>query len=245
MSSLPVHSIESFGTHDGPGVRMVIFTQGCKFKCLYCHNPDTIPMDKGSSHDIEDLVRRAVNMKGYFGKEGGVTISGGEPLIHSKELIPLFKRLKEEGIHTNVDTNGRVLNSYAKTLIDEYADLVMLDIKHIDNEWHRKITGGHDVTYPLRFAQYREDSGKPMWLRYVLVPGWTDQPEYLHQLGAYFKDFKTIERIEIQPYHQLGVHKWEALGWEYQLKEVEENSPEQLARAKEILSQYFKMVKVN
>jgi pyruvate formate lyase activating enzyme len=144
-----------------------------------------------------------------------------------------------------VDTNGRVLNSYAKTLIDEYADLVMLDIKHIDNEWHRKITGGHDVTYPLRFAQHREASGKPMWLRYVLVPGWTDQPEYLHQLGAYFKDFKTIERIEIQPYHQLGVHKWEALGWEYQLKEVKENTPEQLVKAKEILSQYFKMVKVN
>ncbi|QZT38022.1 pyruvate formate lyase-activating protein [Halosquirtibacter xylanolyticus] len=245
MESLSVHSIESFGTHDGPGVRMIIFTQGCKFKCLYCHNPDTIPMDKGTKYDLEDLVRRAVNMKGYFGKLGGVTISGGEPLIHSKDLIPLFKRFKEEGINTNIDTNGRVLNAHTKELIDKYADLVMLDIKHINNEWHKKITGGHEVTYPLRFAAHRESSGKPMWIRYVLVPGWTDQPEYLHQLGEHFKDYKTIEKIEIQPYHQLGVHKWESLGWEYELKDVQENSDEQLQKAKEILSQYFKEVKVN
>ncbi|MDC1106264.1 pyruvate formate-lyase-activating protein [Prolixibacteraceae bacterium] len=245
MESLSVHSIESFGTHDGPGVRMIIFTQGCKFKCLYCHNPDTIPMDKGTKYELEDLVRRAINMKGYFGKLGGVTVSGGEPLIHSKGLIPLFKRLKGEGIHTNIDTNGRILNAHTKELIDNYADLVMLDIKHINNEWHKKITGGHEVTYPLRFAEHREASGKPMWIRYVLVPGWTDQPEYLHELGNHFKDYQTIEKIEIQPYHQLGVHKWESLGWKYQLSDVEENSDEQLLKAKEILSEYFKEVKVN
>lgn len=244
MEQLLVHSIESFGTHDGPGIRMVIFLQGCKFKCLYCHNPDTIPAQGGKLHDIDDLIRRAVNMKGYFGKIGGVTTSGGEPLIQSKQLIPLFKRLKEEGIHTNIDTNGRVLNEYTKELLDKYTDLVMLDIKHINPEWHKKLVG-MPLDSTLEFAKYREESGKPMWLRYVLIPGWTDQPEYLHQLGQHFKDYKTIEKIEIQPYHKLGEHKWEAMGWEYQLKDVPENSKEQIESARAIFAQYFKEVKVN
>ena len=139
----------------------------------------------------------------------------GEPLIQSKRLIPFFKRLKEEGIHTNVDTNGRVLTEDTKYLLDNYADLVMLDIKHIDPIEHEKITGGQPLANTLRFADYREKSGKPMWLRYVLVPGWTDNPEHLHALGKHFKDFKTIEKIEIQPYHMLGKHKWEAMGWTY------------------------------
>lgn len=241
---LRIHSIESFGTHDGPGIRMVLFLQGCKFKCLYCHNPDTISFDGGSIYDIEDIVRRAVNMKGYFGELGGVTVSGGEPLIQSQALIPLFKRLKEEGIHTNVDTNGRTLNEYTKVLLDEYADLVMLDIKHFDEEWHQKLTG-MSRDFSFRFAEYRERSNKPMWLRYVLVPGWSDQEHFLHALGQHFESYKTIEKIEIQPYHKLGVHKWEALGWEYQLNDVPENTPEQLQKAEAIFKQYFKEVKVN
>ncbi len=242
--TLNIHSVESFGTHDGPGIRMVVFLQGCKFKCLYCHNPDTIPNKGGNPHTIEDLVRRAKNMKGYFGKLGGVTVSGGEPLMQSKNLIPFFKRLKEENIHTNIDTNGVILNEYTKTLLDNYADLVMLDIKHFDDEWHRKLTGvGRDFSF--RFAKYREESGKPMWLRYVLVPGWSDQEEYLHALGKHFENYKTIEKIEIQPYHKLGIHKWEAMGWEYLLENVPENTKEQLDRAEGIFKQYFKEVKVN
>lgn len=240
---LRVHSIESFGTHDGPGIRMVIFLQGCKFKCLYCHNPDTIPFDGGQFYPKEHLLRRAISMKSYYGKNGGVTVSGGEPLIQSKQLIPLFQALKEEGIHTNVDTNGRVLNTYTKELLDNYTDLVMLDVKHINDEWHQKLTGQSNKN-TLRFAEYREQSGKAMWLRYVLVPGWSDQEEYLHQLGQHFKDYKTIEKIELLPYHQLGVHKWEELGWEYQLHDVPENTEEQIEKAQQIFTQYFKEVKV-
>ncbi len=240
-----VHSIESFGTHDGPGIRMVIFLQGCKLKCLYCHNPDTIETSGGTEYEIEDLVQRALKMKSYFGKNGGVTVSGGEPLLQAKELIPFFKRLKEEGIHTNIDTNGRLLNSYAKTLLDEYADLVMLDIKHMTEEGYLELTGVSCKETTFNFAKYREESGKKMWLRYVLIPEITGKPELLHALGNYFKDYQTIEKIEIQPYHTLGIHKWEALGWEYQLKDARENTPEELEAAAEILSKYFKEVKIN
>lgn len=243
MSDIRVHSIESFGTQDGPGLRLVYFLQGCKFKCLYCHNPDTIPMDGGLTYKLDHLMKRAINMKGYFGAKGGITVSGGEPLIQSKELIPLFQRFKEEGIHTNIDTNGRVLNEYTKELLDNYADLVMLDVKHMDPTWHKKLTG-MDNANTLRFAEYREQSGKPMWLRYVLVPGYSDQEEHLHALGQHFKDYKTIEKIELLPYHQLGVHKWEELGWKYELLDVEENTQEQIDRATSILSTYFKEVKV-
>lgn len=224
---------------------MVIFLQGCKLKCLYCHNPDTIETSGGTEYEIEDLVQRALKMKSYFGENGGVTVSGGEPLLQAKELIPFFKRLKEEGIHTNIDTNGRLLNSYAKTLLDEYADLVMLDIKHMTEEGYLELTGVSCKETTFNFAKYREESGKKMWLRYVLIPEITGKPELLHALGNYFKDYQTIEKIEIQPYHTLGIHKWEALGWEYQLKDARENTPEELEAAAEILSKYFKEVKIN
>lgn len=240
-----MHSIESFGTHDGPGIRMVVFLQGCKLKCLYCHNPDTIETSGGTEIDVEDLVKQAIKMKSYFGKKGGVTVSGGEPLLQSKELISFFKRLKEEGIHTNIDTNGRVLNSFTKTLLDEYADLVMLDIKHMREEGYVALTGMKNKETTFDFAKYREASGKKMWLRYVLIPEITNKPELLHELGNHFKDYKTIEKIEVQPYHKLGVHKWEALGWEYKLMDARENTPEEIEAAATILRQYFKEVKIN
>ncbi|TBN15833.1 pyruvate formate lyase-activating protein [Hyunsoonleella pacifica] len=242
---LRVHSIESFGTHDGPGVRMVIFLQGCKLKCLYCHNPDTIDTHGGKEYPIEDLVQMAIKEKPYFGKRGGVTVSGGEPLLQSKELLPLFKRLKEEGIHTNIDTNGRIINHFTEELLDDYADLVMLDIKHMTEEGYEYITGQKNKETTFNFAKYREASGKPMWLRYVLIPEITNTPELLHQMGAYFKDYKTIEKIELQPYHKLGVHKWDALGWDYPLKDARENKPEEIDAAVAILKAYFKDVRVN
>lgn len=242
---LRVHSVESFGTHDGPGIRMVVFLQGCKLKCLYCHNPDAIDTSGGMEVHVEELVKRAIKMKPYFGEKGGVTVSGGEPLLQSKALLGFFKRLKEEGIHTNIDTNGRILNHFTEKLLDEYTDLVMLDIKHMTEEGYRYITGMKYKETTFTFAKYREASGKKMWLRYVLIPGITNQPELLHQLGAYFKDYKTIEKIEIQPYHKLGVHKWSALGWDYKLKEARENTEEEINGAKKILSRYFKEVKVN
>jgi len=244
MLDLRVHSIESFGTHDGPGIRMVIFLQGCKFKCLYCHNPDTIAFEGGQFYKMEHLLKRALNLKSYFGSQGGVTVSGGEPLMQSQQLLPLFKALKEANIHTNVDTNGHVLTAHSKVLLDQYTDLVMLDIKHINNLWHQRLTGNSNHN-TLKFAAYREQSGKAMWLRYVLVPGWSDQEDALHALGKHFKNYKTIERIELLPYHQLGIHKWEALGWEYKLSGVSENTEEQIERARRILAQYFETVKVH
>ncbi|WP_291798895.1 pyruvate formate-lyase-activating protein [Lutibacter sp.] len=240
-----VHSIESFGTHDGPGIRLVIFLQGCKLKCLYCHNPDTIETTGGKEYEIEELMEIALKMKPYFGKKGGVTVSGGEPLLQAKELIPFFKRLKEEGIHTNIDTNGRILNKFTKELLDEYVDLVMLDIKHMTEEGYEALTGMRNKETTFNFAAHREASGKNMWLRYVLIPEITSKPELLHAMGKYFKDYKTIEKIEIQPYHKLGIHKWEALGWEYKLKDARENTPEEIEIAVEILKNYFKEIKIN
>ena len=224
---------------------MVVFLQGCKLKCLYCHNPDTIDTHGGQEYQIEELVQRAIKMKSYFGKRGGVTVSGGEPLLQAKNLITFFKRLKEEGIHTNIDTNGRILNHPAIELLDNYTDLVMLDIKHMTEEGYQKITGVKNKETTFNFAQHREKSGKKMWLRYVLIPGITNKPELLHLLGKYFKNYKTIEKIELQPYHKLGVHKWEALGWKYELKDARENTTEELGEAVKILKTYFKKVKVN
>ena len=196
-------------------------------------------------YEVEELVKMAKRMKPYFRKMGGVTVSGGEPLLQSKELIPFFKRLKEEGIHTNIDTNGRILNNSAKGLLDDYADLVMLDIKHMTEDGYEALTGMRNKETTFKFAAYREASGKNMWLRYVLIPGITNKPELLHAMGEHFKDYKTIEKIEIQPYHKLGVHKWEALGWEYQLKDARENTNEEIDEAAAILSKYFKEVKIN
>lgn len=244
-NSLRVHSIESFGTHDGPGIRLVIFLQGCKLKCVYCHNPDTIDTSGGKEYPIDELVEMAVRMKPYFGERGGVTVSGGEPLLQSKELVPFFKKLKTEGIHTNIDTNGRILNNYTKELLDKYTDLVMLDIKHMTEEGYEAITGLRNKETTFNLARYREASGKKMWLRYVLIPELTNIPKLLHALGNYFKDYNTIERIELLCYHKLGVHKWEALGWEYPLKDARENTHEEIQTAVHILEKYFNKVTVN
>lgn len=242
-TTLRIHSVESFGTHDGPGIRLVVFTQGCQFRCLFCANPDTFDLKGGKTISIDELVRLAKDEKPYYGKRGGVTVSGGEPSIQAKEVKALFKRLHEEGINTALDSNGTILNDDVKAMLDE-TDLLLLDIKHINDEWHHKITL-HSNRTTLHVAEHREATGKRMWLRYVLVPGYSDQPEFLHQLGYHFSEYKTIERIEIQPYHTLGVHKWSALGMKYGLEGVEPPTPECIDKAVEIFSKYFKEVRVN
>ncbi|MGL1887152.1 MAG: pyruvate formate-lyase-activating protein [Reichenbachiella sp.] len=240
---LNIHSIESFGTYDGPGIRYVLFLQGCPFKCLYCANPDTMEFGQGKDYSIDQIVKESVNMKSYYTNGGGVTISGGEPCCQAKQLVKLFTKLKSEGIHTALDTNGHIMNHYVKDLL-ELTDLVLLDVKHIDSSMHEIVTDrGNEKT--LAFAQYLKEINKPFWLRYVLVPGLTDNPKHLHQLGEYFKGFENIMKLEIQPYHKLGVHKWEHLGKEYALKDTPENTPEQLKAAKGIFEQYFKEVVVN
>jgi len=202
-------------------------------------------MEGGKSYSIDELFDIIIKSKPYFGKNGGVTISGGEPLLQATALIPLFKRLKASGIHTALDTNGRILNHFAKELMDKYTDLVMLDIKHMTEEGYRHITGQKNNQTTFSFSQYREDSGKPMWLRYVLIPGLTDKPESLISLGEYFKSYKTLDKLEIQPYHKLGIHKWEALGWDYKLKDARENTEEELKNAQMTLKPYFKKISIN
>ncbi|HSC54755.1 MAG TPA: pyruvate formate-lyase-activating protein [Phnomibacter sp.] len=240
---LRIHSIESFGTHDGPGIRMVVFTQGCQFRCLYCANPDTWDVHGGSTMHITDIAKLARREKPYFGKRGGVTISGGEPTLQAKTLSNLFRLLKDLKIHVALDSNGRVLNDDVKELY-ELTDLLLLDVKHFNDDWHKKLTGLSNQSV-LDIAAYRESTGRPMWLRYVLVPGWSDQQEYVEQLGQHFAEYKTIEKIEIQPYHRLGVHKWETMNMPYELEGVEPPNKDMIKRVADTFAKYFKEVKVN
>ena len=239
---LRIHSLETFGTHDGPGIRMVVFVQGCQFRCLYCQNPDSIDIHGGILVTIDELVSKAIKQKAYFGKEGGVTVSGGEPLLQRTKLIQLFDRLHEHGINTCLDSNGRVLDDNTKELLEK-TDLLLLDVKHINPEWHKKLTSLSNTT-TLHVAEHRESTGKPMWLRYVLVPGLTDQEEYLHEWAKHFKDYKTVERVEIIPFHQLGKHKWELMNMKYELSETETPTPELLQKTKAIFSLYLNNVRI-
>ena len=239
-----VHSYESMGTFDGPGLRLVVFLQGCNFRCMYCANPDTIDI-KGESKEtsIDEIVRMAVSQKAFFGKKGGVTFSGGEPTLQSQALIPLFQRLKEQGIHICVDTNGSIWNSQTEELL-KLTDLVLLDIKEFNNPRHQLLTERSNEQ-TIRTAEWLEKNGKPFWLRYVLVPGYSAFEEDMRALGEHFKDFQMIRRVEILPYHTLGVHKYEAMGQEYRLKGVKENTPEQLEAAKAVFCEYFPCVYIN
>lgn len=239
-----VHSYESLGTYDGPGIRLVVFLQGCNFRCLYCANPDTIDA-KGESKETspEEILRMAVSQKPFFGKKGGITFSGGEPTFQAKSLVPLFRMLKEAGIHICVDTNGGIWNSDVEELFS-LADLVLLDVKEFNNERHRLLTSrGNGQT--LKTAAWLEAHGKPFWLRYVAVQGYSAFSEDIEALGNHFKDYRMIERVEILPYHTLGVHKYEAMGMTYRLTNVPVNTPQQLDEIKQLFSKYFKTVYVN
>ncbi len=242
-NTINIHSIESFGTYDGPGIRMIVFLQGCPFQCLYCGNPDTMDYNKGIAHAHQKIINQALNMKPYFENGGGVTLSGGEPCGQAKGIIPIFSKLQQEGVHTCLDTNGFVMNHYVEELLD-YTDLVLLDVKHIDLAIHQKITGRSNAN-TLEFARTLETREKPFWLRYVLVPGLSDDPKHLHQLGRHFALYKMIEKVEIQPYHTYGVHKWDSIGLEYPLKDTPKNTPQQIQKAKEIFEEYFREVVVN
>lgn len=240
---IKVHSYESMGTYDGPGLRLVVFLQGCPFRCLYCANPDTISGEGGKPTEIEEVVRMAVSQKPFFGRRGGVTFSGGEPTVQAKDLSPLFDRLHEEGINICLDTNGGIWNSDVKVLLGK-TDLVLLDMKQINPERHERLTGRSNEQ-TLKTAQWLEENEKPFWLRYVLVPGISDFEEDIKALGEHFKDYRMLQRVEILPYHTLGMHKYESLGQEYLLKETPHNTPEQLDRAKRLFSEYFDNVIMN
>ena len=213
-----VHSYESMGTFDGPGLRLVVFLQGCPFRCLYCANPDTIATDGGELTDPGHILSMAVDQKPFFGKRGGITFSGGEPTVQAAELIPLFERLRAEGIHICLDTNGAIRSETVDRLL-MLTDLVLLDVKQINPERHLALTSRTNEA-TLATARWLRDHDRPMWLRYVLVPGVSDATEDIEELGRTLGGYHNIRRVEILPYHTLGVHKYEAMGWEYKLKDT-------------------------
>lgn len=238
-----VHSYESMGTYDGPGLRLVIFLQGCPFNCLYCANPDTIDFKGGTPTKPEEILEMALHQRPFFGKRGGVTFSGGEPTAQAEALLPLFHMLKENDIHICLDSNGGVWNSKVEELLT-LTDLVLLDVKEFNNERHRRITG-RDNAVTLSTAEWMENHAKPFWLRYVLVPGYSDFEEDIRSLGKHFGKYRYLQRVEILPYHTLGKHKYESLGRKYALEDVPLNTPEQLAGAKELFQEYFPVVSLN
>lgn len=234
-----IHSFESFGTVDGPGIRFVVFLQGCPLRCQYCHNPDTWEKG-GTEYSAEDVVTRALKYKNYFSQNGGVTVTGGEPLVQIDFVIQLFTLLKEKGIHTCVDTSGITFNEKDENSVEKHkkllavTDLFLLDIKHIDDAACRKLTGQSNA-HTLAFAKFLSDHNKSVWIRQVLVPGITDDEETLQKTRAFIQTLKTVEKVEVLPYHTLGINKYEKLGISYPLKDVEAPTKQSVAHAKHIL----------
>ena len=234
-----IHSVESFGSADGPGVRYIVFLKGCNMRCQYCHNPDTWAKDGGELMTPEEVLKKALRYKTYWKEKGGITVSGGEALLQIDFVTELFRLAKEKGVNTCLDTSGNPfsLEEPFKSKFDElmkYTDLFMLDIKHMDDAAHRKLTGQTNQNI-LEMAAYLSDHGKAMWIRHVLVPGITTEEDELHRLGSFLDTLKTVERVEVLPYHTLGVFKWKELGIPYQLEGVDPPTKEQIDRAKEIL----------
>ena len=230
-----IHSFESFGTVDGPGIRFIIFMQGCPLRCKYCHNRDTWEFYGGTEYTVEEIIPMIKKVKPYIdSSSGGVTISGGEPLAQAKFVCELFKKLKELGIHTCIDTAGSYpINQDIKELL-KYTDLVLLDIKHINNEKAIDLTGMSNENN-LNFAKYLSNIGIPVWIRQVLVPGYTDDKFDLLKEKEFIKSLNNVENIEILPYHDLGKFKWSDLGEQYPLKGVRIPDENDVNKAKEIL----------
>lgn len=226
------------GTFDGPGLRLVVFLQGCPFRCLYCANPDTIDrVGEAIETSPDHILNMAVDQKPFFGKRGGITFSGGEPTMQARELIPLFERLREAGIHICLDTNGTLRNPDVDRLL-ELTDLVLLDVKQINPERHRALTGVSNAN-TLETARLLRERRRPMWLRYVLVPGVSDDPADLEAWARHFADYDNIQRIEILPYHKLGVHKYAAMNLPYRLEGTPLNTPAQLEAARSIFAPHL------
>ncbi|MGN1060314.1 MAG: pyruvate formate-lyase-activating protein [Candidatus Coproplasma sp.] len=232
-----IHSFESFGTVDGPGIRFVVFMQGCPMRCKYCHNPDTWSISGGTEYSAEQVAKNALRYKNYFANGGGVTVSGGEPLLQAEFVKELFTILKVNGVHTALDTSGAVFSKEDKGKFDDLlkvTDLVLLDIKHINPEEHKKLTGRVNENI-LAFAEYLSQTGKPMWIRHVLVPQITDKDEYLEELAAFIDGLKTVEKVEVLPYHTMGAVKYKKLGIEYPLEGIEPPTAERVQHAREVL----------
>jgi len=239
---LKIHSIETFWTNEWPWIRTVFFLQWCEFKCLYCHNPDTIPTKWWKLTTNEQLLEIVEKNKIYFGNKGGVTVSGWEPLLQAKELISFFKELKNRWFNITVDTNGYLMNDDVMELL-KYTDLVLLDLKHLDDEKHKILTGVSNKNV-LNFLDYLENNNIKFWIRHVLVPTYTDDEKHIESIWKYLKNFKYLERLEILPYHTLWKYKWKELWLDYKLENIEPPSRENLDNTKNTLQKYIKNVYV-
>ncbi len=229
-----IHSFESFGTVDGPGIRFLVFMQGCPMRCQFCHNPDTWDVNAKVQFEmtVEQLIEEVKKYDNFISKKGGVTVTGGEPLVQADFVVDFLKACHKEGYHTAIDTSGVIFSDKAKAVLAE-TDLVLLDIKTVDDELHPVLTG-HQRTNNHRFLEYLQEIGKPVWIRHVVVPGLTDNDVRLEVTARYLSQFSVIERVEILPYHTLGNYKYDELGLSYPLAEVDDLSLERQKNALEI-----------
>ena len=244
-----IHSKESFGTVDGPGIRYVLFMQGCPMRCKYCHNPDTWDIKAGTEISAKEVIDEYLRNKSFYSK-GGITVTGGEPLLQVEFLTELFTLAKEHNIHTCIDTSGITFNRENKPYMEKLdkllklTDLVMLDIKHIDSEKHKDLTG-HDNTSVLDFAKYLDSLNISIWVRHIIIPGITDNTEYLRKLGEFIGALKSLHALDVLPYHTMGVHKYSELGMEYPLKNIEALSVKDAEKAKLYIIEGIKKVRGN
>lgn len=242
-----IHSIETCGTVDGPGLRYVIFTQGCPMRCLYCHNPDTWKPETGDQMTVSEVLKSFYHNRAFY-RNGGVTVTGGEPMMQMDFLIELFSKLHEDGIHTCLDTSGIMFQPNNPEFMEKaerlftVTDLVMLDIKHIDPEKHRELTS-HSNDRILAFARYLDEKQVPIWIRHVVVPGVTLYKEYLERLGQFMATLGNVKALDVLPYHTMGKVKYENLNLEYPLGDTREATKQEAAAAKSIILSAYKREK--
>lgn len=239
-----IHSLESFGTVDGPGVRFVVFVQGCPMRCAYCHNPDTWEMNAGTLMEPSYIIEQYERNAGFY-RGGGITVTGGEPLMQIDFLIDLFTLAKEKNIHTCIDTSGIAFNPDNAALMEKFdrlmplTDLVMLDIKHIDPEKHIDLVKQPNTNI-LKFAAYLDEKKVDMWIRHVVVPGYTDEDKYLFDLGYFIGQFHNLRALDVLPYHTMGETKYEKLGMDYRLKGVPAMEKTTLLEKKKMITEGIK-----
>lgn len=232
-----VHSIETFGTVDGPGIRFILFMQGCPLRCKYCHNRDTWDVKGGTEYTVDEIITEINKYSSYMKfSGGGLTVSGGEATLQPEFLKELFKKAKENNIHTCLDTSGFVDIDTIDPILD-YTDLVLLDLKHMVPEKCKDLVGV-SIDKTLKLAKHLSDRNIPIWIRHVLVPGITDDRENLELMGKFISTLNNVDRVEILPYHTLGVHKWENMGFEYELKGVPDATKEDVKKAAEVLAEF-------
>lgn len=241
-----VHSIESFGTVDGPGIRLVVFLQGCPMRCLYCHNPDTWSYEENKKVFVSEILDKYDSIKEFL-KNGGITVTGGEPLSQIDFVTELFKQAKQKNIHTALDTSGVLFNRKNLAQFDrllKYTDLVLLDIKHINDEEHKKLTGFSNKNI-LDFAMYLSEKNIPIWIRHVVVPTITDDEKHLKELGKFLANIKSLKALDVLPYHNMAISKYENLNIDYPLKNISPLTKEEAMKARQIIINSYKQAKQN